>query len=268
MKKKIIAAGILSGAIMAAAGMTAMAAQVDAAGAKNAALKHAGVSADQVVYISAERDTENGKVIYDVEFMTEDYKEYDYEISAADGSVVSFDHEAESSFYTQIPAKDRKVTVTEQKAKEIALLHAGKKASEVTFVKSRAVLEDGQSVYEVEFYTNDGVEYDYEISAYTGEVISFDRDAEDYSGSKAGNSGKKSSSAGSNGKITAEDAKKKALAKAGLSESQVRFLRVVPDQEDGRRVFEGSFYSGRTEYEFEIDAATGNFISWDAEIDD
>ena len=65
--------------------------------------------------------------------------------------------------------------------------------------------------------------------------------------------------------ITLEQAKEKALAQAGLSASQVRYLNAKQDRDDGRTVYEGSFYYNEMEYEFEIDAATGNVTEWDVE---
>ena len=60
-------------------------------------------------------------------------------------------------------------------------------------------------------------------------------------------------------------AKEKALAEAGLSESDISHLSVKFDHEHGRAEYEVEFYSGRTEYNYEIDAATGEIIS--SEID-
>ena len=67
--------------------------------AKETALKHAGLKADAVTFVKAEQDYENGKLVYEVEFVTNDggkVVEYDYEIDAATGSVVSYDYDAEN----------------------------------------------------------------------------------------------------------------------------------------------------------------------------
>ena len=51
--------------------------------AKETALKHAGLKADAVTFVKAEQDYENGKLVYEVEFVTNDggkVVEYDYEI--------------------------------------------------------------------------------------------------------------------------------------------------------------------------------------------
>lgn len=262
MRKRALAVGILAGALAASAAMSALAAQMTAETAKETALKHAGVKADDVAYIKAELEREDGRQVYDVEFLTKDYKEYDYELDAEKGTILHYDSEAERSFYKDIPQEKRRAEVSLDKAKEIALQHAGKAAKDVTFTKTVLEKDDGQQTYDVEFYTKDKSgwkEFDYEISAYTGEVLSYDLDAESF-GPASGSRQK----AG----LSAAEAKQKALDKAGLKEADVRSFEIEQDYDDGRRVYEGSFESGRTEYEFEIDAATGNFLSWEAETDD
>ena len=56
-----------------------------------------------------------------------------------------------------------------------------------------------------------------------------------------------------------------ALEMAGLKESQVSYLRIHKDRDDGRTVYEGSFVSGELEYEFEINAADGRILDWERE---
>ena len=53
--------------------------------AKSKALSHAGLRADQVTFIRAHLDYDDGRQVYDVEFYTADYTEYDYEIDARTG---------------------------------------------------------------------------------------------------------------------------------------------------------------------------------------
>jgi len=60
--------------------------------AKSIALNHAGVDANTVYDMNIEMDTENGAIVYEVEFKSGN-KEYDYEIDAATGAILK--HEAE-----------------------------------------------------------------------------------------------------------------------------------------------------------------------------
>ena len=59
-----------------------------------------------------------------------------------------------------------------------------------------------------------------------------------------------------------------ALESAGLTEGETSRIRVRLDREKGRRVYEVELRSGRTEYEFEIDAATGAVLERDADYED
>ena len=111
--------------------------------------------------------------------------------------------------------------------------------------------DNGRMEYEVEFW-KDNVEYDYEIDAYTGTILHSDRDIEGYSIPTQ-----------SSADIGADRAKEIALDHAGVSASKATFVRAHLDYEDGRRVYDVEFYSGSKEYDYEIDAASGDILSWD-----
>lgn len=64
------------------------------------------------------------------------------------------------------------------KAKSIALKHAGLSASSVTFTKAKLDREDGIRIYEIEFYSRTQ-EYEYEIKATDGKILDFDVEALD-----------------------------------------------------------------------------------------
>lgn len=138
-------------------------------------------------------------------------------------------------------------------AKSIALEHAGVQAKDATFVRSNLDYDDGRWVYEVEFYTADGMEYDYEIDAASGTVVQYDRDAEYY----------KPQQSDSDTLITESKASQIALDRVtGASESN---LRIKLDYDDGRPVYEGEILYNGMEYEFEIDGYTGTVREWSAE---
>ncbi|MDO4608814.1 MAG: PepSY domain-containing protein [Clostridia bacterium] len=67
--------------------------------------------------------------------------------------------------------------------------------------------------------------------------------------------------------ITPEDAKKAALEHAELDESQVRDVDIDLDRDNGRLIYEVDFNSGNTEYDYDIDAETGEIISADKSAD-
>ncbi len=65
---------------------------ISAAKAKEIALKHAGVTAGSATFVKAERDRDDGRVVYEVEFYDGIF-EYDYEIDALSGKVLEYDKE-------------------------------------------------------------------------------------------------------------------------------------------------------------------------------
>ena len=68
--------------------------------------------------------------------------------------------------------------------------------------------------------------------------------------------------------ISPENAKAKALSHAGLTTSQVTFVRAYPDWDDGRYVYDVEFYTADyREYDYEIDAVTGSILSFDYDAD-
>jgi len=71
---------------------------------------------------------------------------------------------------------DNQTSISAEQAKTIALQHAGLTAEEVTFSKSKLDTENGNPVYDIEFYTQDHKEYDYEIHTQTGEIVDMDYD--------------------------------------------------------------------------------------------
>ena len=97
-------------------------------------------------------------------------------------------------------------------------------------------------------------EYDYSIDALTGEVLSMDRDAEYYNGA---------AQAASGSYIGEAAAQQAALAHAGLDEASVSFVRTHLDWDDGRWKYEVEFYKDSTEYDYDIDAVTGDVLSYD-----
>lgn len=67
--------------------------------------------------------------------------------------------------------------------------------------------------------------------------------------------------------VSLKQAQQLALQKAGLNDSEVIWKKLEQDEDDGRIVYELEFISGRTEYDCEIDAATGNFLKFEQEQD-
>ena len=147
------------------------------------------------------------------------------------------------------------------KAKEIALSHAGLSADQVTFVKVNMDFDDGIQKYDIKFYCN-GQEYDYEINASNGQIIQFDYDMK-YNYIPNNNTTNYQSNVNTTANISVERAKEIALSHAGLASNQVTFQRIELDFDDGIQKYEIEFYYNYREYSYEIDANTGNILSYE-----
>ena len=160
--------------------------------ANEIAISHAGLSSGSVSFVKAKIDTEDGVKVYDIEFYSGNV-EYDYEINAATGAIVSFDQDIEnyeiptqpqSSAPTQAatqpqtaaPTQAASSVISVDKAKQIALSHAG--VSGASFKKVKLDTDDGVRVYEIEFKVGN-VEYDYDIDASSGAIISSSSEIDD-----------------------------------------------------------------------------------------
>ena len=226
--------------------------------AKEIALKDAGLTAGQVTFIRAHLDWDDGRRVYDVEFYnTANYTEYDYEIDASTGAILSKNFDAE--YYTQPGTGGTGAAITAERAKEIALSDAGLSASQVSFIRSQLDRDDGRLVYDVEFYnTATYTEYDYEIDAGTGAIVSSDFDAEYYTRPSTGGSTDTSNL------ISADRAKEIAL---GRAPSGATVVKCELERDDGRYLYEIEMRSGRTEYSCDVDASTGAIYDWDVDYD-
>lgn len=145
--------------------------------------------------------------------------------------------------------------IGKDKAQEIALKDADVKEENITMLHISKDDENGELVYEVEFIDNTSqIEYEYEILASDGAIRQVNRDKSEYDG-KAQNS--------TDAAVSKEEAIKKALDKVkGATESDIK-IRI--EQEDGRNVYDGEIIYNQKEYDFEIDAETGEILEWSEE---
>lgn len=136
--------------------------------AKEIALKDAGVKAEDAIFLKVKLEREDGRFQYDVEFYSGS-SEYEYEIDAATGNILSADRDLDDFIVT--PPTGSSETITAERAKEIALADAGVSAGNAAFKKVKLDWDHGRPEYEVEFYAGN-MEYEYEIDAKTGKIIS------------------------------------------------------------------------------------------------
>lgn len=65
--------------------------------------------------------------------------------------------------------------------------------------------------------------------------------------------------------VTIEEAKQIALDRAGATAENAVFTKAHPYEEDGRAVFDMEFYVGTTEYDVDVDIATGEIVDFETE---
>ncbi len=177
------------------------------------ALTDAGVSETEAVFTKAKMELEKGVIVYDVEFNTPDFYEYDYSIKADSGAILDKSKEkdddavltsapttktevqtttdaqpkpTEAQVTTTVKAlvttseqqtttKPQSSQITSEQAKDIALKHAGLSRKDVSSLRAKKDFDDGAWYYDIEFFTKN-YEYDYEIDL-NGKILSFDKEA-------------------------------------------------------------------------------------------
>ena len=214
------------------------------------AIAHAGLTAEQVTNIRSYLDRDDGVDVYEVEFYTADAK-YEYQILPEDGQVRSWEYDV-----LRRGSGNTEVLVSDAQAWEIARNDAGVPAdAEVTILQEKLEYDDGFRKYELDF-SYENARYEYDVDANTGDILSIHYEAIPVPASS------------SNDSVDENRAFSIALEHAGLTEADVTTKRIETDQERYGLVYEIEFRAGGYEYEYTIDAATGEILSFERDRDD
>lgn len=145
--------------------------------------------------------------------------------------------------------------IGEDAALQAALEAAGISEADASRIQVSLDRDDGRVVYDVRFDVGQ-TEYDYEVLASDGQIVS--SDVEQRNDNDDRNRGNNADVA-----VSREEAINIALAKvSGATENDIR---IELDYDDGRYKYEGDIIYERVEYDFEIDANSGEVISWGEE---
>lgn len=255
--------------------------------ALNNALAHAGVAAADIARLEIEFDSENGVMVYEVEFETAS-KEYEYDIDARTGEVLKYkleenrkpasetDKTTASSGEAAAPSGEAAPAgssyIGEAAAQAAALSHAGVAESDTKYIHCYIDYDDGRAEhYEVEFVAGN-TEYEYEIDLYTGAVLKSEKEVhdshEDHEHRDSSHHSETGSQPAATSYIGEQAALAAALSHAGISESDLTKKEIELDDDDGRMIYEIELEAGRMEYEYEIDAVTGQILKAETDIDD
>lgn len=142
--------------------------------------------------------------------------------------------------------------ISQDEAKAKALEAAQVSEADTLAITIHPDLEEGRPVYSVDIYTP-SADYEYELDQATGGILGMEQ--ESYSLDWATPQG---------AAVTKEDAAAAALQKVpGTTEAN---LRMMPDFDDGRSVYEGEIVYQDKSYEFKIDCQSGAFLEWSEEL--
>lgn len=262
--------GAANAAPITTSGSASQSAYIGPEAAKEAALKHAGVSASDATFVEAEYDYDDGRMVYEVEFHVKG-TEYDYEIDAQTGEVVKYKTE-QNGANTGGSSANTSSFIGESAAKAAALSHAGVSESSTKYCNAWLEYDDGRAeCYEVEFMAGN-TRYEYKIALTSATVLESERESYGGSGSSGqstGQSGSQTSggSGTSSTDIGAEKAKSIALNHAGVSASQTSEMKVEQDWDDGVLEYEVEFKAGGVEYEYTIHGGTGQILKYESDRD-
>lgn len=215
--------------------------------AKEIALKHVELTGKQgAVFVKEELDYKKSR--YELEILFSG-KEYEVKVDADSGNVLEV--EVETTKHTAPDLSLRKVTLEEAKA--LVLKDLG--LSQATFDKEE--FDACEMEYELELTAGDK-EYEYTVSACTGQILEKEWDKKEMAKStpKPGDT---------SSFIGVKKAKALALKHAGLTGKSVTYEEAKLDKEDGRYVYEIEFEYGGMEYEYELDAQTGDILKAEKE---
>lgn len=263
--------GAANAAPITTSGSASQSAYIGLEAAKEAALKHAGVSASDATFVEAEYDYDDGRMVYEVEFHVKG-TEYDYEIDAQTGEVVKYKNEQNGANTGSSGSANTSSFIGESAAKTAALNHAGVSESSTKYCNAWLEYDDGRAeCYEVEFMAGN-TRYEYKIALTSATVLESERESYGGSGSSGqstGQSGSQTSggSGTSSADIGAEKAKSIALNHAGVSASQTSEMKAEQDWDDGVLEYEVEFKAGGVEYEYTIHGGTGQILKYESDRD-
>ena len=244
------------------------------------AYSHAKADSAQVKLDEIEFDTDNGIVIYEIEFKAGTTK-YEYEINAITGEITNYSIELDDDNNDQNGNKDDNQDKNDQddddddddvdvddnddkkdappyigrgNAKKAAYAHSNVKVNQVKNIETDFDYDNGKAIYEIEFETSDA-EYEYVIEAKTGLILKSEKKDKKSNSPDITTTEKPSY-------IDKTTAKSIVLAHAGVTEADITKYEIELDKEDDDNiaVYEIEFKVKNAKYNYEVDAITGKVL--------
>ena len=252
---------------------------------KKSVEKHLGFT--ELQYESITLKNENRTTYYEVK-VNHNGVRYELTVDATTGSILGTEIENPSSSQQTLTTKQGanvQVSISEERAKAITSEHT--KKTNLNYTRIELSQDDdyaGALTYEIEAEA-DGIEYDLDINANTGQILKFEQKnitetaQQDSSASTAQAAQPAEQQTTAPAPAPAQQAQAATLSQAsvkqivasrtGVSNLFYKKLHLTRDDDYGYRpVYEVEAYAGNAEFDLEIDATTGQILSYSADIDD
>ena len=220
-----------------------------------AAQEYAGVLEVSAITYEVDPELDEYPAHYEVELYTA-FGKYEYMVDAYTGEILAgpaniLENASGSTPVTSSDSLGGAISI--QGAKDAALAAAGLTENQVTALTVKGDYDDGRLEYEVKFWYG-STEYEYDIDGTSGTVLKQEQEAH--------------ASAPSGGDIISpEAARDAALAHAGVGLGDVYELEVEAELDEWIPCYQVEFKSGGMEYEYEINAATGEILAVEKDWD-
>ena len=194
--------------------------------AKDIALKHANVKAEDAVFTKEELSRNQGRPCWILEFYTKEFQ-YSVKVDAKSGVVFYFDYH-----------------IDVREAKEIAAKDAGvyDEFAKLVFTVEEYVGGGIKSPYFYFVFNNASTQWTYKVDATLGLATQLNKEPITF--------------------ITLDRAKEIAIMDANIGESlEIVFTTEVLSRNQGRPCWILEFYAGKYQYRYKIDAKSGEIIS-------
>ena len=242
--------------------------------AEDIALKDAGIDYSQARIHRTEFDFDNGQYLYDVEFSSNGV-EYDYRIKASDGTILWRDSEPMDGYAAnvngnQTQGQAQQPSAEQQQAQE-TLAQAQETLAQAQEAQKQAEAAQKQAqeaAAQAQQQQKQAQEAQKQAEAAQKQQQPAAQSAPQQPAAAAAQpqpAPQQQQPAQNTSYISVDQAKNIALGQAGLSASGVNFGKTKLENDDGRAEYEIEFYSGTTEYDYTIDAVTGNVLEYDVD---
>ncbi|HIT25818.1 MAG TPA: PepSY domain-containing protein [Candidatus Enterenecus avicola] len=185
-------------------------------------------------------------------------------LSMSEISLIASSRNLTTTGVSQTGSTSDQAYIGQDAALQAACDHAGIATSDVQGLSTEFGWSPKGMVYELDFCSG-GTEYEYKINATDGSVVKNEQEPCDHTWhTSSGNNGTQGTTAfiGESAATTA------ALTHAKVDQSAAQSLTVKLDEDDGVTYYEIEFCSAGVEYDYEINATTGDVVKFEQDTCD